>query len=147
MHLNDSSLFYVLTSFDVICSPNNRFITKTMVSFLFRWLYNSLEYSPLVWRSLTIVFLAKENSIAWNLQAITLDPLITKSWKRNLEIGFRKRMESYSIAFLFAASIIILATYSSILTCQKQMLRQLEEENSGHISSHTVIPQHRAWIR
>jgi hypothetical protein len=37
-----------------------------------------------------------------------------KSRKRNLGIGFRKRMESYSIAFLFAASIIILATYSSI---------------------------------
>jgi hypothetical protein len=31
MHLNDNSLFCVFTSLDVICSPNNRYITETMV--------------------------------------------------------------------------------------------------------------------
>jgi hypothetical protein len=36
IHLNDNSLFCVFTSLDVICSPNSRFITETMVSFLFR---------------------------------------------------------------------------------------------------------------
>jgi hypothetical protein len=36
MHLNDNSLFCVFTSLDVMCSPNSRFITETMVSFLFR---------------------------------------------------------------------------------------------------------------
>jgi hypothetical protein len=28
---------------DVMCSPNNRFITEIMVSSLFHWPYNSLE--------------------------------------------------------------------------------------------------------
>jgi hypothetical protein len=36
IHLNDNSLFCVLTNLDVMCSPNNRFITETMVSFFFR---------------------------------------------------------------------------------------------------------------
>ena len=34
IHLNDNSLFCVFTSLDVICSPNSRFITETMVAFL-----------------------------------------------------------------------------------------------------------------
>ena len=36
MHLNDNSLFCVLTSLDVMCSPNNLFMTDIMVSSLFR---------------------------------------------------------------------------------------------------------------
>jgi hypothetical protein len=32
MHLNDNSLFCVLTSLDVMCSPNNLFMTDIMVS-------------------------------------------------------------------------------------------------------------------
>ena len=36
MHLNDNSLFCVFTNLDVMCSPNRRLITETMVSFLFR---------------------------------------------------------------------------------------------------------------
>src|SRR5215469_8330596 len=37
---NDNPLFSVFTSLDVLCSPNSRFITETMVSYLFR------GYSP-----------------------------------------------------------------------------------------------------
>jgi hypothetical protein len=50
----------------------------------------------------------------WNPPIIILNPLNTKLLKRNRNLGFRKRRESYSIAFLFAASIIVLAIYSSI---------------------------------
>jgi hypothetical protein len=52
----------------------------------------------------------------WNLLAFMLNPQNTKSWKRSQDIGFRKRGSggSYPVAFLFAASIMIMATYSSI---------------------------------
>ena len=36
MHVNDNSLFCVFTNLDdIMCSPNSRFITDIMVSFLF----------------------------------------------------------------------------------------------------------------
>ena len=44
MHLKHSSLFCVFTDFDVMYSPNSRFITESIVSSLFRWLYSNLEY-------------------------------------------------------------------------------------------------------
>jgi len=40
----DSSLFCIFTNLYVMCSPNSLFITESMVSSLFRWLYNNLEY-------------------------------------------------------------------------------------------------------
>ncbi len=44
MHLKHSSLFCVFTDLDVIYSPNSRFMTESIVSSLFRWLYSNLEY-------------------------------------------------------------------------------------------------------
>ena len=85
MHLNDNSLFCVFTSLDVICSPNSRFIMETMVSSLFRWPYNNLEYPrfisflylPCVFLFGTCSYLAGITLIAWSIS-------LTNMWLTSL---------------------------------------------------------------
>ena len=114
IHLNDNSLFCVFTSLDVICSPNSRFITETMVSFLFRWLYNNLEYPrficflylPCVFRIGTCSYLAGITLSAWS-------PSLTSTWFFSL---------SYALSAVTTDSgtnsdIFVMSGRKSMLSC------------------------------
>ena len=85
VHVKTSSLFCILTSVDVICSPNNLFMTYTIVSSLFRWFYRTLLYPcficflylPRVFHTGTFSYLA----------GITLNPCslsLTSTWLSSL---------------------------------------------------------------
>jgi len=44
IHQNVNSMFCILINLDIICSPNNLFMTDIIVSSLLRWLYKILLY-------------------------------------------------------------------------------------------------------
>jgi hypothetical protein len=48
IHLKVRSLFCIFIPMDVICSPNNLFMTDTIVSSLLRWLYRILLYQHFI---------------------------------------------------------------------------------------------------
>lgn len=100
IHLKVSSLFWILISLDVICSPNNLFMTDTIVLSLLRWLYRILLYPRFIpFLYLPWVFHTDTPSY---LGGMILNPCnfsITSTWLSSL---------SYALLYLQQLQIMIL---------------------------------------
>lgn len=135
-------LFYIVKIIVYFLQRNNAYqkLVLYIKGFYVIWfkLVLRLECTHLVWISYHCIP-CKRGSKAWNLQGITLDSLNTRWWKSDQDLGSR----NYCVAFLFAAVIIILATYSSIPSLLATDAALDWRENPGHISYHITIPSIR----
>jgi hypothetical protein len=117
MHLNDNSLFCVLTSLDVMCSPNNRFMTDIMVSSFFV----SLIVKHLTIAALHLFPIFTVCSPYWYM-LVSLGGITLNAWSISLTNTWLSSL-SYPLSAVTTdngrvLAIFIISGWKSILSCR-----------------------------
>ena len=114
IHLKVSSLFWILINLDVICSPNNLFMTDTIVSSLLRWLYRILLYPRFIC-FLYLPWVFHTDTLSY-LGGMILNPCsfsITSTWLSSLSYALSATTTDSG----FILDILITIGLKSMLSC------------------------------